>query len=68
MSSGAKARLAQAEELIRDLAEAEFKEPCSFDHHGYCQAHGWFDTPSEGGRSCPIPRAQAFLASSEDKR
>lgn len=50
-------RLQEAEGLVRDLAEAEFKRPCSFDHHGYCQEHGWFETDPP----CPIPRAKALL-------
>lgn len=31
-------------------------EPCSFDHHGYCQTHGWFH---EG--ECNMARARRLL-------
>jgi len=33
-------------ELLRGLVEAE-TDPCTYDHHGYCQAHGWFGEPGE---------------------
>lgn len=42
-------------ELIRDLADPD---PCWFDHHGYCQAHGWTKTEP----TCAHGRAQALLA------
>ncbi len=30
----------------RELVECFVdKEPCWFDHHGYCQEHGWTSTP-----------------------
>lgn len=46
------AELEQARALIRDLAD---DEPCShFDHHGYCQTHGWLETDPP----CPHGRAQ----------
>jgi hypothetical protein len=32
--------------LLKGLVEAE-KDPCSFDHHGQCQMHGWFGEPGE---------------------
>jgi hypothetical protein len=41
--------------LIRDLADPD---PCEFDHHGYCQAHGW--TAIEP--ACPHARAKRILA------
>ncbi|MFE2353437.1 hypothetical protein [Streptomyces parvulus] len=42
--------------LIRDFLDPD---PCSFDHHGYCQAHGYL-----GGEpmSCPHGRAKKLLA------
>lgn len=40
--------------LIRDLADPD---PCWFDHHGYCQAHGWMDTEPR----CPHARAHDLL-------
>jgi hypothetical protein len=42
-------------ELIRDLADPD---PCWFDHHGYCQAHGWTATNPR----CPHARAAARIA------
>lgn len=32
--------------LLRGLVEVE-DQPCRFDHHGYCQEHGWFGEPGE---------------------
>lgn len=32
--------------LLTGLVEAE-SDPCSFDHHGCCQMHGWFGDPGE---------------------
>ena len=48
--------------IIRDMMEGE--EPCYYDHHGYCQAHGWLDASP-----CPFKRAAALLAAltGEDK-
>jgi hypothetical protein len=42
--------------LVRDFLDPD---PCSFDHHGYCQAHGHL-----GGEpmSCPHGRARKLLA------
>lgn len=42
-------------DLIDDLRDPD---PCWYDHHGYCQAHGWTDTEPE----CPHARAQRILA------
>lgn len=43
---------------------ADFIDPddCWHDHHGYCQAHGWFATDP----SCPHARAKALLAQQKD--
>jgi hypothetical protein len=41
-------------ELIRDLTDPD---DCWFDHHGYCQAHGWTDLD----RRCPHARAKELL-------
>lgn len=46
-------RLNQAVPLITDLVD---DEDCSLDHHGYCQAHGWFDDSE-----CPQARAKRWL-------
>lgn len=44
-----------------DLYEliADFLDPdeCDLDHHGYCQAHTWFDADT----ACPHRRARALL-------
>lgn len=42
-------------DLIRDLADTD---PCWYDHHGHCQAHGWMATDP----ICPHARAAAILA------
>lgn len=47
--------LRELRELIDDLTDPD---PCQFDHHGYCQTHGWFDTEP----ACPHARAKAILA------
>lgn len=46
-------KLQQAINIIVDLKDGE---PCSFDHHGHCQAHGW-----SGEEVCPQQRIQTFL-------
>lgn len=38
----------ESADLIRDLTDPE---PCSFDHHGGCQAHGYLSL--EPGDTCP---------------
>jgi hypothetical protein len=42
--------------LIRDLTDPD--DPCRFDHHGHCQAHGWTDIDP----ACPHARARRILA------
>lgn len=49
----ARIEAAHDRKLIEDLAGGNLEEPCTFDHHGYCQAHGWMDESE-----CPIPRAR----------
>lgn len=39
--------------LVQDFADSQ---PCDLDHHGYCQAHDWF----EDGE-CPDARAKLAL-------
>ncbi|MGW4270809.1 hypothetical protein ACWEGQ_00225 [Streptomyces seoulensis] len=43
-------------ELVKDFLDPD---PCAFDHHGYCQAHGYL-----GGEpmSCPHGRARKLLS------
>jgi len=51
---------AERDALAGLLAEFVDSEPCSLDHHGYCQSHGHLD---EG--ECHMARARAALAGSE---
>ncbi|MFB8122057.1 hypothetical protein ACFVG1_12790 [Streptomyces bacillaris] len=46
-------RLALVEALVADFIDPD---PCHFDHHGYCQTHGWFATDP----GCPHGRAKAL--------
>lgn len=47
-----------AEKLLDLIDDLHDPDPCWYDHHGYCQAHGWMDTEPE----CPHARAQRILA------
>jgi hypothetical protein len=38
--------LARVRMILRDFVIHE-SDPCSFDHHGYCQEHGYFGEPGE---------------------
>jgi hypothetical protein len=40
--------------LLEDLADPD---PCQYDHHGYCQAHGWLQIEPR----CPHLRAKELL-------
>jgi hypothetical protein len=51
------AALAETRGLLADLTDPD---PCWFDHHGYCQAHGWMATEP----ACPHARAKALTAPS----
>ncbi|MBE4761765.1 hypothetical protein [Streptomyces caniscabiei] len=42
-------------ELVDDLRDPD---PCWYDHHGYCQAHGWTATDPR----CPDARAAELFA------
>ena len=55
------ARVERAEALIRYAVEVE-DGPCSFDHHGYCQAHPHSGADPEEGVPCWFVRARALLA------
>lgn len=35
-------------ELLMEFVEGD-RNSCQFDHHGYCQEHGWFGEPGECG-------------------
>lgn len=48
--SDAKVTVVFLTEIVRDLID---DNPCRFDHHGYCQEHGWL---REG--KCPVERAR----------
>ena len=43
--------------LLALIADFVDPDPCWFDHHGYCQAHGWFETDPK----CPHARAKEVL-------
>lgn len=47
----------QRDEAIDVLADLADDSPCVYDHHGYCQGHGWlYDSP------CPQKRLRDFAA------
>jgi hypothetical protein len=48
------AKLKTIQALLRELTDPD---PCSFDHHGYCQAHGYFETEPK----CPHARAKDLI-------
>lgn len=48
---------AEVDRLQNAIAYLTDPTPCWFDHHGYCQAHGWL-TAGE----CPHARAKRLLA------
>lgn len=52
------AKNAELVQLIDDLRDPD---PCWYDHHGYCQAHGWMDTEPR----CPDARAADLFAATE---
>lgn len=49
------------EELLKLIDEMRDPDPCWYDHHGHCQAHGWPYTEPR----CPMARA-AELFDNED--
>lgn len=53
----AQANAATARQIIEELTDPD---PCSFDHHGDCQAHGFFDLTPEN--PCGHEKAKRFLA------
>lgn len=53
----AQANAAAARQIIEELTDPD---PCSFDHHGGCQAHGFFDLTPEN--PCGHEKAKRFLA------
>ena len=55
------AKNARLLELVSDFIFDD--DPCFHDHHGYCQAHGWFCTDP-----CPHKRARAAIAAAKGGR
>lgn len=53
-----RAALAETRAIIVDLTDPD---PCWYDHHGHCQAHGWTATDP----ACPHARAKALDAPAE---
>ncbi|MGW9399383.1 hypothetical protein [Streptomyces sp. NPDC055642] len=51
----ARAENADLMQLVDDLRDPD---PCWYDHHGYCQAHGWMETDPR----CPDARAAELFA------
>lgn len=48
-------------ELLRSLVD---DDPCWFDHHGGCQAHGYLSL--EPGQKCPHAEAKEILAAHDE--
>lgn len=46
--------------LLRLLLELTDEDPCYFDHHGGCQAHGFLELSQ--GEKCPHFEAKEYLA------
>jgi hypothetical protein len=45
------------EEIRLLLFDLTAEDDCDYDHHGYCQAHMWF----EDDVVCPVKRAKEIL-------
>jgi len=58
MTREIKPLVAEVAELRAVLTDIVDDDACSYDHHGYCQAHGWFDTDP----ACPHDRSKTILA------
>lgn len=56
-AAGASSRDEEVERLRALVADFVDSDPCRYDHHGYCQAHGWFETDPP----CPHKRAKELL-------
>jgi hypothetical protein len=52
-------RVAELEALVKDLTDPD---RCYFDHHGYCQAHGWTAIDP----ACPHGRAHTLLPDTKE--
>ena len=53
------AQLAEARGILAQMADPD---DCHYDHHGFCQAHGWLYN-----EQCPHSRAKHFLATTESE-
>lgn len=53
------AELEPLTDLVKDLTDPD---PCFFDHHGYCQAHGWMATDP----ACPHGRAHTLFPDTKE--
>lgn len=47
-------------QALRLLSELTDPDPCWFDHHGGCQAHGFISL--QPGETCPHQDAKEFVA------
>ena len=47
--------------IIRDLIDPD---PCEFDHHGGCQAHGYLSL--QPGETCPQHDAKEWIKANEE--
>ena len=56
------AEIARMKRIVEDLVNED--DDCHFDHHGYCQAHGWLVSPKEddGNPDAECPQARAKRA------
>jgi hypothetical protein len=55
-----KEEIIKLKQIIFDLTDGE--DGCYHDHHGYCQAHAWFDTEVP----CPYKRASEIIKTMRD--
>ncbi|MEV5595998.1 hypothetical protein [Streptomyces sp. NPDC052496] len=49
------------DELLELIDQLRGPDPCWYDHHGHCQAHGWFETEPR----CPHARAGELFTEGE---
>lgn len=53
-------RAAERAPLVRILRDLADPNPCTFDHHGGCQEHGYLELAP--GQACPVHEAQQIIA------
>jgi hypothetical protein len=56
-TSKAEALLGWERDILALIDDLRDPDPCHYDHHGYCQAHGWMTTTPR----CPHARAADLL-------